>query len=417
MTKNKQWIRERYRRSIEVPYAEAPPVVAAEHTMGSSVDAYALQRLPVDLLDLALDRGLTFELHGVHPDHLPLLMPAVRLVHPGHWFGYGKEFNLVRPRLFVLDEAADERRPLGRDARLIMAVPAGRDYVLHNARILRQYLSLRGAPLETLAKVVRYPEAESSIAEWTGLGDFVGRGDRLLIGYVKELLPHLLLHGATVLREQHSPHYGVVQLELPGCSRLTLLGVRFSFWGCISARLAEACARLGAAEIVYVGKLGTLGAPSEIYQRIFCPTSYLDLGASPLLLSAEAAPPNQLAREFPEIDSGRHMSVATVLEEDIEQRALANRYEVASIDNEIAQIARAAADVAAETGHRMAFSAAHFATDYLRGPGESEHPGIFNLTNHRIDQAVQLKQQMITEIADLLCRYYKSSELDPTLSA
>jgi hypothetical protein len=334
---------------------------------------------------------------------------VARLAHPGHWFGYGKAFNLVRPRLFALPGSPTAGTQLERGDTLVMAVPPGRDYVLHNARILRQYLHQRGFSPQSLSRVVRYPLAEASIADWTGLASFVRPGDRLLMGYVKELLPHLLAAGGRVVREEANQYYGAVRVAMPGGAEICTLGVRFSFWGCISARLAEACTRLGAEEIVYVGKLGTLRSPEDIYSTVFSPTSFLDHGVSPRLLTAQEAPPNGVVAEFPHLDSGTHMSVATVLEEDLQQRALADGYHVQTIDNEISQMARAIAEASASTGHSTAFSALHFATDYLRRPGEAELTGVFNLTNHRRGVAPRHKEHMIAEIAAVLGKYYASA--------
>lgn len=405
---NRETLRGLYQRTAAVPPAEVPPADPLQHTMGPAVDLYALQRLPSDMLDLAVRAGMRIELHGIHPDHLPLVKPGARLAHPGHWFGYGKAFNLVRPRLFALPGSSTGGRQLERGDTLIMAVPPGRDYVLHNARILRQYLHQRGYSPQLLGKVVRYPVAEASIADWTGLESFVRPGDRLLMGYVKEVLPHLLAAGGRVVREDVNPYYGAVRVAMPGGLEVCTLGVRFSFWGCISARLAEACTRLGAAEIVYVGKLGTLRSPEDIYSTVFSPTSFLDYGVSPRLLPADEAPPNGVIAEFPHLDSGTHMSVATVLEEDLEQRRLADGYLVQSIDNEISQMARAIAEANAVSGHSTAFSALHFATDYLRRPGEPERTDIFNLTNHRRGTALRHKDHMIAEIAAVLGKYYAS---------
>jgi hypothetical protein len=287
---------------------------------------------------------------------------------------------------------------------LLVAVPPGRDYVLHNASLVRHYVTSRGYPPEAVSAVVRYPRAEAGIADWTRLGDLVDPGDRVLIGYVNELLPGLLRGRASIEDRRDNPWYGAVRLRLPGGGRLCLLGVRFSFWGGIAAKLATACQALGVEEVVYAGKLGALTSPADIYGKLFLPSGYLHLRGRAHVLPRSAAPPNRLLERFGELDTGMHMSVGTVLEEDVAQRALADTYAVRSIDNEIAQMARALAEDAGPC--RTAFSALHFATDYLRAPGEREPRGVYNLTNHRSRDALQNKHRMLARMAEVLRAHY-----------
>jgi hypothetical protein len=275
---------------------------------------------------------------------------------------------------------------------------------VHNASLVRHYLSVRDHAGQLLSRVVRYPDAESSIAQWTGLAEFVRPGDRILMGYVRELLPYLVTGGGSVVEERGNQFYGSVRIGYGAGQPVCALGVRFSFWGCIAARLTTACVDLGATEIVYVGKLGTLTGPQDVYHRLFAPSSYLDRGASHSLLDREVAPHNGLLARFPVLDTGRHMSVATVLEENLTQRAVARAYGVRTIDNEIAQIAAAVA--AAGSAGAPAFSALHFATDYLRGPDEPKEPIGYNLTSHRRLGARHLKGRALTRIGAVLRDYY-----------
>ncbi|TDB91379.1 hypothetical protein E1264_01750 [Actinomadura sp. KC216] len=392
-----------YRQAIALSPAETPPTRSAEHTMGAAVDAYAFQRLPADLLDMVLDAGMKLEVHGIHPDHFTAVWPGARLMHPGHLFGPGKVFNIVRPRFFVSD-GPGRTGSAGRT--LIMAVPPGRDYVLHNARIVRQYLQARGLDPGLLRSVVRYPDAERGIAEWTGLPRLVRPGDRVLMGYVREVVSHWLRRGAAVTDEDGSDYYGVTRLLLPNGERVCALGVRFSFWGSIAANLAVACAGAGADEIIYAGKLGTLASPDDIYTRLFVPSGYLRLTGPPELLKEADAPRNGVLEHFPHLSTGLHMSVATVLEEDLAQRALGMGYGVESIDNEISQMAHAIAAWNSATGRAVAFSCVHFATDYLRRPDEPERPGRFDLTTHRHGGALRLKRSILRRVSRLLFEYY-----------
>src|SRR3989344_4553422 len=69
---------------------------------------------------------------------------------------------------------------------------------------------------------------------------------------------------------------------------------------------------------------------------------------------------------FPEINSGYHVSVPTVLEEDYLQRKITVELGITSIDNEISQIAFAVSRFNKEYNKNPRFFALHFATDYLR---------------------------------------------------
>lgn len=363
--------------------------------MGAALDAYVAQRLPAALLDRALRAGAAVEVRGIYPAHVRAVLPGATLADRGHTFGKAKTFNRIRPHYFALGDDGARR--------LVVAVPPGRDYVLHYASLVGHFLRSRDA---APAEVVRYPVAEASIAEWTRLAELVDPGDRVLIGYVQELVPLLVERGAEVVDQTGNEFYGAVRLRIPGSGdAVCALGVRFSFWGCISARVAAACRRLGAREVVYAGKLGALTDPRDIYRRLFSPSRYLHLAPEPRFPAPAPGPRNGLHELFPQLDTGVHMSVATVLEEDIQQRAYGDRFGVTSIDNEIAQIALALAAPAPEPP--AAFSALHFATDYLHANGERARPDVYNLTNHRRRDALALKNRMLRAIADRLAAYYR----------
>ncbi|MEV7010663.1 hypothetical protein [Streptosporangium sp. NPDC051022] len=397
----------RYAHAVEVSREDLPTTTHAMHTMGSAVDSYAAQRVPGRLLDNLARIGGSIEIHAIMPGHMPVVMPDGKLLNRGHRFGTDKHYNVVRPQVF--------RRPDDGGRRIVMAVPPGTDYLLHYASLVAHYLRSQGHPSCVLRRVVRYPDAEDSIADWTGLGKLIEPGDRVLMGYVRELVQRMVDDGATVLDKAGNDFYGTVTVALPGGQRVRALGVRYSFWGCISGRLAVACQRAGAAEVVYAGKLGTLTAPEDIYHKVFLPSSYLNYGHPEPWLSTAQAPVNGLLVRYPELDSGVHMSVGTVLEEDIEQRRYAEAFNTTSIDNEIAQMARA---LTADPGsHRAAFSALHFATDYLLRQGEREHRTVFNLTNHRTRRALQGKRVMLNRVAALLQRYYTYEPVFDTTSA
>lgn len=389
-----------YRDAVEVDRADVPLRRPDDHTMGSALDVYVSQRVPQDLLRDALARAASIEVHGIYPAHVSSVVHGAALRGEGHEFRPTKVFNRIRPHYFEAPRAGGTR--------LVVAVPPGRDYVMHYASLVTHCLRAHGAPDDALARVVRYPVAEETIAGWTGLAALVEPRDRVLIGYVQELVPLLVEAGAHVAEQRDNDFYSAIRLRF-GDTRehVCALGVRFSFWGCIAGRLAVACQRAGATEIVYAGKLGTLTAPDDIYRRLFAPSRYLHLGGETIPAQPCPGPRNGVLELWPDLDTGVHMSVGTVIEEDTKQRLYADRFGVSSIDNEIAQIALALAR--ADGGRGTAFSALHFATDYLRRSDEAPHADIYNLTNHRRGDALERKADMLREIADRLQKYYKET--------
>lgn len=389
-----------YAGSVEV----APGLVAttdlATHTMGEAVHAYVTQRVAHTLLTRAYADRTPIEVHGIYPHHLDRIVPGAVRLPADRVAPPGKVYNTVRPLCFRAP------REDGRGHRLIVAVPPGRDYVMHYASLVGHHATVHGAGRDALHRVLRYPLAEHSLAEWTGLAHFVGTGDRILIGYVQQLVPLLVATGARIVGESANAYYGAVRLRFPGGEQVCALGVRFSFWGCMSARLAEACRRFGAREIIYAGKLGALTGPGDLYRRLFVPSGYVHFESPPRLLAPAECPPNPLLERYPDLDSGVHMSVGTVLEEDVQQRAHARRFAVTSIDNEISQIAAALANSADMP--RTAFSAIHFATDYLRDSNEPSAGGSFNLTNHRRRDALGRRHAMFSMVAQRLAGHYSN---------
>lgn len=391
---------ELYAERVHLERGDIPVASCATHTMGPALDTYVAQRIPTELVERVVQGGGSIEVHGVYPDHVPGVMPGAVPVPTGPAFAASKVYNRIRPRYFTVAPAGE------RAGALVVAVPPGRDYVRHYASLVGHHLAVRGLDPGLLRAVVQYPTAEHRIAEWTGLADLVRPGDRVLMGYVQELVPLLTAGPAVLVEDKANPYYGAARLRFRGTDQaVCALGVRFSFWGCTSGRLAAACQAIGAREVVYAGKLGCLSTPADVYRRLFAPSSFLHLGKAAALLHGPGAPPNGLLTAFPELDTGVHVSVGTVLEEDIHQRAVADAFGAVTIDNEIAQMAHAVAR-SATPDRTSAFSALHFATDYLHRREEHATPDVFNLTNHRRSDALLRKRAMLAEMAGRLGRYF-----------
>jgi hypothetical protein len=222
-----------------------------------------------------------------------------------------------------------------------------------------------------------------------------------------ELL-HELFHQQhrTVTSRAATPYYAASVYDFPG-RRVALLGVHYSYWGSIGGHLAARCCDLGAREIFYVGKLGALTAPADLYSRIYVPSRHAILHG--LRFVAAAAPPNGLLERMPTLDSGLHVSVPTVLEESYPQRDVAAALGAATIDNELAQMAIAVDRWNTEHGGHVRFSGLHYATDYLRRKDEACRAMPHSLCSGRTLASLERRQAAERLIGDYLSAYLAGS--------
>jgi hypothetical protein len=394
-----------YQTSYQENWQNLPHCRPFDHTMFDALDEYVAQKLPTGELYQALVDGRITEVHGIYPSHLAAAAEGLGYtsIDPVPFWSPKKVrriLNHVRPQYY----RADNRRG---EPVLLVAVTPGSDYVRHYAGLVRHHLFHYTSQAESMVRVIRYPEAERTLPLWTGLTDgFVADGDVVAMGYVQELGDELLSHaGATLMDDRESDYYWSRRIAMDNGPVISLLGVKFSFWGSIAATLCEAVCAAGADEIIYVGKLGALSTPADVYTRIFCPSRFVMMTHHQIRREV-AAPPNGLLRRFPRIDSGCHISVPTVLEEDYMQRHAAGEVAAASIDNEISQMACAITDHNRRTSAAVRFTAVHFATDYVRKKSERHLHVPLNLSNNRMAVALEGKTAMLERIcAAYLCPY------------
>lgn len=394
-----------YRHAVDEDWSLLPHCRPLDHTMFDALDEYVTQKLPTAALYQALIDGAPIEVHGVYPPHLARVAPRL---------GFGdlapvpfapqrsdKTLNFIRPTYYRERSASGER--------LLVAVTPGREYLRHYAGLIRHFLFLHTSQAQDRVRIVRYPDVEASIAAWTGLeSDFVAPGETVVVGYVEEIGRALRAGGHSVGPVRENADYVSARYRTPSGRALNLIGVKFSFWGGIAGRLTQAFCRAGASEVIYCGKLGTLSAPDDVYERIFCPSRFVHLEHE-RLVEEIAPPPNRFLARFPELDSGAHVSVPTVIEEDYLQRDAASAVEASSIDNEITHMAAAVADHNRAHGQTVAFSAIHFATDYVRRFEERRLCVPLNLSTNRTRVARACKQRVIERLCrDHLLPYFNA---------
>lgn len=222
-------------------------------------------------------------------------------------------------------------------------------------------------------------------------------GDRVVLGYIAIFRQLISSYGPVCVSVKNSDFYTSYRYVLPNGTILNLLGVKYCFWGSLSEHLVERICSLGAAEVIYSAKLGALTSPADLYTRAFCPSSFANLEHDKVVRLTEGVP-NGLLRKHPTLDSGLHVSVPTVLEEDYLQRSLTIQLGATSIDNEIAYMAAAVAMSSARSGREILFSALHFATDYLRTESECGKSVAFDLSNNQEEPARKRRDAFIARI-------------------
>lgn len=378
-----------------------------DHTMFDSIDTYCLQKFPVDMVKEGLLHNWEFEVHGIFPDHFAGLArqlgyEILKEVDFQHNIRK-KRFNFIRPKFFLCKNEQNKNV-------FVVAVNSGHDYVFHYASMLKHIISLYSVQKADLIKVIRYPLAESSIHVWTKLNSsIVKRDDLVIIGYVEEI--DTFFQKADFLTKTggyENEFYTSIRYTNKNTNTvINLIGVKFSFWGCISAKLVTQMCRLGSQEIIYVGKLGTLSSPKDIYTRIFSPSDFLIMYHDKVVCVVSDLKNNFLTHS-PEMSTGLHVSVPTVVEEDYVQREITAGLKINSIDNEVSQIAYSVAKYNREFDASVSFTPIHFATDYIRRPDERDLLVEFDLSNNRTKKAFTSKMKILGKISKKLLHYLQA---------
>ena len=199
------------------------------------------QRWPVAALEAALaSGGWRVEIHGV---------PAG--VFEQFELG-GADCEKIALEYDAISRGVCARRPaFYRSAptrTLFCAVTSGADYVLHYASLLRYALVelCAGAGAAVDARVVRYPEMERQLCEWTAHAGSIQPGDTVVYGYAEGVLAHLRADSTLEPRLEalnvfENEHYRSERVRL-GERVLNFYACKEHGWGNISA-VTMRCAR------------------------------------------------------------------------------------------------------------------------------------------------------------------------------
>ena len=206
------------------------------------------------------------------------------------------------------------------------------------------------------------------------------------------------------LSEEQNAYQGSRRYQTPMGHTINFLGFKYTYWGDTSAKLCDRLCHLGASEIIYSAKTGVLSAPDDIYTRSFSPSAYVNVNRDkdqPIITDL----PNALLQIFPDLNSGLHATIPTVMEESFMQAELLRKLLAQSIDNEISQMAAAVRNFNELWNKTVSFFCLHYGTDYLHTSAESKEQPKFNLFSGRDPQAVSLKEKAIDRNADYLAKY------------
>ncbi|KAI4159121.1 MAG: hypothetical protein L6R39_000420 [Caloplaca ligustica] len=286
-----------------------------------------------------------------------------------------KPFNWQRPTASVVDLKT-----------LQLHCFPGVDYVQHYAAITATYLSLEGGQQD----IVQYTLPSQHECEEPLLNSNLkemGAVDIVVIGYV---------HGLD--RWTRGPWEGSNSNNLFAWKkttsrrgyRIAFLGCRICFWGDIGGNLVRALQRLNAAKcVLYVGKLGSLRAEHV-------PNHRLATGSQSVVRNELVTWTNPLEaylEHSPSITYGVHCSLGSVLDETKDWlRAAEKQYDF--VDPEIGHMAKASLEGGTQFGYLHIISD-NLARKYIR-----------DLSNERLPDVLQDRKRLLSEIQDILGRFF-----------
>jgi 8-oxo-dGTP diphosphatase len=378
--------------SLDVPEPD-------EHTMSHSLRSYIDTKLPMEELRPYLLRVKAVEVHDIYPDvemisKLKLDFRTLEVIHKSKQ--KSDNSNSLRP-IFLLAEKGNEEI-------LVCCTTPGRDLLLHYASMLK-FVTGDTIPLSVYA----YPIAEETIDKWTGLDQsMVSPKDIVILGYSTHF-KNILRHESdfTLLTIQQNKFYTSTRFIGEVGIVINCLEANYGHWGNISDYLARRICQLGASEILHIGKVGTFTSPSEIYKRIYIPSSFL-VGRRNEVIHSQARIRNSMDYIKEHLSLG-HVSVSTTMEETFGQREVFNRRKVETIDIESSKIAQAIASYNLTADEKVKFGAIHFASDYLRKTSEIKDDFEFDLSTKRVAKLHGKKDRMLIEIFEVIKRHMSRS--------
>lgn len=379
-----------YKKAVKISEKNFDTPQFADHTMTTSLEKYIESKLPTKLIDDKLGRIEKVEVHGIYPDlnilnDLNLGFNIVEIVHLSKQ--KTDNSNSLRPLFFVAERASKKL--------LVCCVTPGRDLLIHYASMIKYYLRNRKVAVDVYA----YPLAERKIDKWTGLDEkMIAENDTVILGYSTFFRVHLEKDvDFSMLSTHQNKFYTATRFIAKNGKVINCLEANYGHWGNISDFLAQKICQLKAAEILHIGKVGTLKSPNEVYRRIYIPGSFV-VGRRDEVTSSKIKNSMEYIKEH---SSLAHVSVATTMEETFSQRENFSKKRIETIDIESSKIAQAVALYNFSNKTKVRFGAIHFSSDYLKKPGESEESVEVDLSTDR-SSLKNYKQNMLNEIYHII---------------
>jgi 8-oxo-dGTP pyrophosphatase MutT (NUDIX family) len=368
-----------------------------KHTMANSLDNYVAGKLPISDLEAFLPYVNKFEVHGIYPDldiinSLNLNFRVIKVLSSSKV--KLDNSNSIRP-IFLLAEQGMEKF-------IVCCTTPGSDLLMH-------YSSMIGHLLKKYPKIdlsiFSYPIAEQQIDKWTELDrKIIQSGDVVILGYSTFLKKAFLKDKSFWLQSIYENKFYVsTRFKSTSGVVVNCLEANYGHWGSISDYLATKISELGAAEIVHVGKVGTLKSPEDVYKKIYIPIDFA-IGRKNDILYPIKTIHNSLAY-FKEHTSLTHVSVSTTMEETFLQRNYFNDFDIETIDIESSKIAQGIALHNLHSDFKVKFGSIHFSTDYLRKPDDLNKNFPYDLSTKRIPEVVKKKNKILMQIYQIIKKH------------
>lgn len=381
-----------------------PIVNQNEHSMADALPKYVDQKIATAVIEEAIANGLNIDIVGCPPSLLSQSSPGnFEEINVRYEKKIGKKENYIRPSYYYKLNNSDKS--------LVISVMSGEDYLKQYIAMVSYFVKFGlGKEPDDHIRVTFYPTLQDNIALWTGLDSkFVKPNDTVLMGNISNFFDYLQKEGliAGKIEEVENPYYWASRVRL-GDRALLFLRVKHSFWGNMSSLLVSRMLDLGASEIIYLSKVATLKEPENIYRKIYSPTQLAILEEKQIKIIDRL--PNYLVKKFPELDSGMHISLATVMEQDFNTSVLVHSM-AATLDLEVSKIARAILVYNQLHKKEVKFTPVHWSTDYLRTKSEANFDTGFDLVNGDSKAALEKKRELLNRIYNFLIAYLAGANL------
>jgi hypothetical protein len=367
--------------------------------MGRSLLRYIKKAIPFEILDKIIVNEDIIEIHGIFDGHMEIVKQKQGWNNVEYVWGIQKPERIFKsqyPRLYLVRKGSQQF--------FILTVFPGKDYVDHNAALIRNYIERKKPGLSNkILKVFRYPSIEDTVYIWTGIkeSNVLKHGDVVLIGYAG-IVDELYLHGLDVCDVQSNKMFKWIFLRNKQNRRILYFGFDYIYWGSIIGRIARGFYEDGAKLVIHIANLGSCREPEDVGSSIFIPMIFMriETRGSIEFVPIQWNPILQLNWDY---NSGIHACVRSPLDETYEPfRKVVTRIGATSVETEAFHIEEAAKEVNQERKNinKVGFSGIYFATDYVRKPYEK-----ISLTLTKKAKVRRIRKIMLPYCARIVAEY------------